>query len=158
MWPFRRSFSYVQVCFLHGRHPYTYKTTDRSIRINTVVMVPAGAEIKPAIVTGVGLPDGEKLPCAPEDIREVIGKAGRCECKQFEGVDMRIPIDISRRTVMTEHGAEQIVTTEEERAYLRKKYEKLPQFKVIEILTAPERHSDLSWIDELEFLDAIFDD
>ena len=48
---FGKKYIYVDVCFLHGQHPYTYRTNDSTIANNTVVMVPAGDEIKPAIVT-----------------------------------------------------------------------------------------------------------
>ncbi len=158
MWPFSRDYFYVQVCFLHGKHPYTYKTVDRSIRINTVVTVPAGAEIKPAIVTGIGLLPGEKLPCDPEDISEVIGKADWRERRLFKGIDMRMPIDVSQRAQKTEHGIKQVITTEKERVQLRKKYGNDPRFKVVETQKPPKPKPDLRWIDELEFLDAIFDD
>lgn len=158
MWPFRRKCFYVQVWFLNGRRLYTYKTTDRSIRINTVVMVPAGPEIKPAIVVGIGLRPGEKLPCDPEDIREVIGKADWRERRLFKGIKVPISIDISQRRVQTKHGMELVETNAEERAQFRKIYAKIPQIKVIETKKAPKPQQDLSWIDELEFLDAIFDD
>lgn len=43
---FSKKYIYVDVCFLHGQHPYTYRTNDSSIAINTVVMVPAGTEMR----------------------------------------------------------------------------------------------------------------
>lgn len=48
---FFKKYTYIDVCFLHGQHPYTYRTNAGTIAINTVVMVPAGDEIKPEIVT-----------------------------------------------------------------------------------------------------------
>lgn len=50
---FSEKYIYVDVCFLNSQHPYTYRTNDSSITINTVVMVPAGDEVKPAIVAKV---------------------------------------------------------------------------------------------------------
>lgn len=48
-----RKYIYVEVCFLHGNRPYSYRTSDRIIKVSDVVMVPAGDVIKPAIVASV---------------------------------------------------------------------------------------------------------
>ena len=95
---FNKTYIYVDVCFLHGKHPYTYRTGDRSIAINDVVMVPAGEEIKPAIVTGVKTYKEKDVPVPPEQIKEIIGKADRANRKLFKGIDMRMPLDISVKT------------------------------------------------------------
>ena len=80
---------YVTVWFGKGRRLYTYKTGDRSVDVNTVVLVPVGeaGEVKPAIVSGV-----YRLP--PTDfpknrIKTVICAAGTKDSMIFEGIDMR---------------------------------------------------------------------
>ena len=80
---------YVSVWFGSGRRLYTYKTKDRSITVNTVVVVPVGEnnEVKPAIVGGVYLLSPTFYP--KDRMKTVIGKADARTGKAFEGVDMR---------------------------------------------------------------------
>ena len=89
---FSKECIYVDVCFLHDQHPYTYRTNDSSIMINTVEMVPAGNEIKPAIVAGVKVYKKKDIPIPPEKLNKIIGRADRTNQKLFKGVDMRMSI------------------------------------------------------------------
>lgn len=94
---FSKKYIYVDVCFLQGQHPYTYRTTDSSIKINDVVMVPAGNEIKPAIVSGVKVYKDKDVPIPPEKLKEIIGRADCANQKLFKDVDMRMPMDKTGR-------------------------------------------------------------
>ena len=84
---FSKKYIYVDVNFLHGQHPYTYRTNDTSITVNTVVMVPAGNEIKPAIVSGVKTYKEKDVPIPPEKLKEIIGKADRATQKLFKAAE-----------------------------------------------------------------------
>ena len=68
------------------------------------------------------------------------------------------PIDIAYKVVKTRKGMKQVLTTADERKQMRKDIKrKNPNLEVIE--SAPPAKKDaLAWIDELEMLDAIFDD
>lgn len=101
---FNKKYIYVDVCFLHGKYPYTYRTSDSSITVNTVVMVPARDEVKPAIVTRVKTYKEKDVPVPPDQLKEIIGKADRENRKLFKGIDMRMPLDISVKTVRTTNG------------------------------------------------------
>ena len=129
---FSKKYIYVDVCFLHGSHPYTYRTNDSSIVINTVVMVPAGNEIKPAIVTGVKVYKEKDVPIPPEKLKEIIGKADKANRKLFEGIDMRMPMDISAKTVQTTSGHAVVVTDKLERQALKEQFGKRKDIKLIE--------------------------
>jgi len=122
----------VDVCFLHGKHLYTYLTKDSSITINTVVMIPAGNEIKPAIVAGVKVYKEKDVPIPPEKLKEIIGKADKANRKLFDGVDMRMPMDISIKTVQTTNGHAVVVTDKLERQGLKEKFGKRKDIKLIE--------------------------
>ena len=141
---FSKTYIYVDVCFLYGKHPYTYRTNDSSIRINDVVMVPAGDEIKPAIVTGVKAYKEKEVPVPPERLKEIIGKADREHRKLFKGIDMRASLDISVKTVRTTNGHATVVTDAEERRQLKEKYKKRSDLKLIETEPVSKAYTVLS--------------
>lgn len=67
-------------------------------------------------------------------------------------------IDIAYKVVKTRKGMKQVLTTADERKQMRKDIKrKNPNLEVIES-APPAKKDDLAWIDELEMLDAIFDD
>ena len=152
-----KKYIYLSVCFQNSRHPYAYLTTDKSIKINDVVMVPVpDGEAKPAIVAGVTVCTEKEAPWPPAQTKMILGRADRKNRKLFAGVDMRIPMDISVVRITNKKGKiEEHITTAKERELLRKEYAKSPNVKIIETRKpAP----DTDWIDEIEFFDAIFDD
>jgi len=124
---------YLSVCFQDGRKTYYYRTKDKSIKVNDVVMVPVPNEPdKPAIVTGVHIFTENEAPYPPEKTKMITGMADRNNHKLFDGVDMRMPIDIAKMRIRTENGIEEIITTESERKELRKKCGNNPNLKIIE--------------------------
>lgn len=141
---FSKKYIYVDVCFLHGKHPYTYRTNDSSIAINTVVMVPAGNEIKPAIVTGVKAYKEKDVPIPPEKLKEIVGKADRANRKLFEGIDMRMPMDISIKTVQTTSGHAVVVTDKLERQAPKEQFGKRKDIKLIETQPVSKAYSIVS--------------
>lgn len=141
---FSKKYIYVDVCFLHGQHPYTYRTNDSSITINTVVMVPAGNEIKPAIVTGVRVYKEKDVPIPPEKLKEIIGKADRANRKLFDGVDMRMPMNISVKTVQTTNGHAVVVTDNLERQRMKEQLGKRKDIKLIETQPVSKAYSIVS--------------
>lgn len=141
---FQKKYIYVQVCFLHGKHPYTYRTKDRSINVNTVVMVPAGDEVKPAIVTGVREYKEKDVPYPLEKTKEIIGKADRANRKLFKGIDMRMPLDISVKSVQILDGYARVVTDKAERWEMRERYLRRPDIKIIETYPASQGGKVLS--------------
>lgn len=96
----------------------------------------------------------------PDKIKMITGLADRKNWKLFKEVDMRIPMDIARVRVKTKRGVEEIITTEAQRKELRRKYGNDPTIKSIESCKPAKeiKANELGWIDELEMLDAIFDD
>lgn len=156
-WLFPKKYIYLSVCFQNSRRPYSYRTEDRSIRINDVVMVPVpDGDPKPAIVAAVTVCTEKDAPWPPDQTKMIIGRADRKNRKLFKGVDMRTPVDISVIRIKNKKGkVEEHVTTARERELMRKRYAGMSNIKIIETRKpAP----DLDWIDELEFFDAIFDD
>ena len=156
-----KKYIYLSVCFQSGGKAYCYRTEDRSIKVNDVVMVPVpGEPDKPAIVAGVDIVTEKDAPYPPDKIKMITGRADRKNRKVFDGVDMRMPVDIARIRVKTKKGIEEIITTESQRKELRKKYGNNPNVKIIESCKPAKEipKNDLGWIDELEMLDAIFDD
>lgn len=89
----------------------------------------------------------------------ISGLADRKNRKIFKGVDMRMPMDIARIRVKTKTGVKEIVTTEEQRKELRRKYGNDSSIKIIESCKPAKKikKDESGWIDELEMLDAIFD-
>lgn len=141
---FSKKYIYVDVCFLHGKHPYTYRTNDTTINVNSVVMVPAGSEIKPAIVTGVRTYKEKDVPVPPDQIKEIICKADRANRKLFDGIDMRMSLDISVKNVRTTNGNARVVTDKVERQSLREKYGKRKDIKLIETEPVSKAYEILS--------------
>lgn len=129
---FEKKYTYVSVCFLGGKHPYSYRTDDNSIRINSVVIVPTPEGEKAAIVTAVGRYKEKNVPYPLDKTKSVIRKANRSERKPFKGVDMRMPLDISTKKVKTYNGEAIVVTSKAERDYLRSHYAGRADLKLTE--------------------------
>ena len=156
-----KKYIYLSVCFQGGKKTYCYRTEDKSIKVNDVVMVPVPNEPdKPAIVAHVDICTEKDAPYPPGKTKMISGRADRKNRKLFAGVDMRVSFDIARMRVKTKKGLKEIITTESQRKELRKKYGNDPNVKIIESCKPAKEipKDDLAWIDELEMLDAIFDD
>ena len=124
---------YVYVHFLHGSHAYTYRTQDRSINVNDIVLVPVGPndELKQAIVAGVHTEPPSDFPV--EKIKWIAGMAGPADRAQFLGIDMRVPLDISVKPQKGPTGEiSWVPTTREERIRLRQQYGNDPKTKIVE--------------------------
>ncbi|MCI6396533.1 MAG: hypothetical protein MR851_09920 [[Clostridium] scindens] len=88
---FNKKYIYVSVCFQNSSRSYAYRTEDKSIKINDVVMVPVpGEAAKPAIVTKVQICTEKDAPYPPDKTKMIIGRADRKTRKLFDGVDMRM--------------------------------------------------------------------
>ena len=73
-----KKYIYLSVCFQNSWHPYAYLTTDKSIKINDVVMVPVpDGEAKPAIVAGVTVCTEKEAPWPPAQTKMILGRADR---------------------------------------------------------------------------------
>ena len=156
-----KKYIYLSVCFQGGGKTYAYRTEDRSIKVNDVVMVPVPNEPdKPAIVAGVTICTEKDAPYPPDKTKMITGRADRKNRKLFAGVDMRMPFDIARIRINTKKGVQEIISTEAQRIELRKKYGNDPKLKIIESCKPAKEipKDELGWIDELEMLDATFDD
>ena len=156
-----KKYIYLSVCFQGGGKTYAYRTEDKSIKVNDVVMVPVPNEPdKPAIVAGVDICTEKDAPYSPDKTKMITGRADRKNMKLFAGVDMRMPFDIARMRINTKKGVQEIITTEAQRKELRKKYGNDPTLKIIESCRPSKEipKDELGWIDELEMLDSIFDD
>lgn len=154
-----KKYIYLSVCFQNSKKTYAYRTTDKSIKVNDVVMVPVpDGEAKPAIVAEVKICTEKDAPWPPDQTKMIIGRVDRKNRKLFVGVDMRMPIDISVMRRKTKNGTEEIITTAEQRKQMRKELAKYPNLNIIETKKPAKPKDDLAWIDELEFFDAIFDD
>ncbi len=157
----QKKYIYLSVCFQGGEKTYFYQTRDKSIKVNDVVMVPVPNELdKPAIVAKVDVYTEKDAPYPPDKTKMITGRANGKNRKSFEGVDMRIPFDIAKIRVKTKKGVQEIITTEAQRKELRKKYGNDSNLKIIESCKPAKEipKDELGWIDELEMLDAIFDD
>ncbi len=141
---FSKKYIYVDVNFLHGKHPYTYRTNDTSITVNTVVMVPAGNEIKLAIVSKVKVYKDKDVPIPPEKLKEIIGRTDRATQKLFKGIDMRMQMDISVMTVQTTNGHAVVVTDENERKLLREQFKKRKDIHLVETHPVSKAYSIIS--------------
>jgi len=141
---FSEKYIYVDVCFLNSQHPYTYRTNDSSITINTVVMVPAGDEVKPAIVAKVRTYKEKDVLVPPEKIKEITGRADRAGQKLFKGVDMRTQMDISVKTVQTTNGYAVVVTDGAERKQVREQLKKHKDIRIVETQPVSKAYSIVS--------------
>jgi len=156
-----KKYIYLNVCFQGGSKQYAYRTDNKYIKVNDVVMVPVPNEPdKPAIVAGVCICTEKDAPYPPDKTKMITGLADRKSRKLFKNVDMRILIDIARIRVKTKRGVEEIITTESQRKELRKRYGNNPNYRIVESCRPAKEipKDDFGWIDELEMLDAIFDD
>ncbi|MBR4743029.1 MAG: hypothetical protein IK082_02415 [Oscillospiraceae bacterium] len=162
---------YITVWFLHGQRAYTYKTQDKYITVNTVVLVPTGpsGEVKPAIVSGVHSEPPADFPA--DKIKPIVGRAGAKDQALFKDIDMRVPFDISSRAMKVNGVIVSVPTTHEERVKLRKLYGNDPRFKIIEQYPEPpqgtkiqkqdrkaKKTDDLDWIDRIEEFNAFMED
>lgn len=173
MFSFHKQIRYLSVHFLNSRRAYTYKTADPRINVNDVVLVPVGetGELKPAIVSRV---ENEPPPYFPEDkIKSIKGIAGKKDRALFAGVDMRMPFDISWYRKEIDGKVYTIVTTQEQRAALRRTYAGDPSVRLTEErfpTPAPSHgktpakkstvstNDNLKWIDEIEGFAAFIED
>ncbi len=143
-----KKYTYVEVWFVNGNHPYTYRTEDTTISINTVVMVPAGDEVKPAIVSSVNRYREEAVPYPLDETKEIIGKADRKTRKLFKGMDFRMSLDISVKTVETTSGHAVVVTDNRERNMLRLKYGTSGKVRLVESEPVSKAYEVLSRDDQ----------
>ena len=140
-----KKYIYVSVCFQNSSRPYAYRTEDKSIKINDVVMVPVpGEEAKPAIVTKVQTCTEKDAPYPPDKTKMIIGRADRKTRKLFDGVDMRMPMDISIKSVQTTNGHAVVVTDREERRRLKEQLVKRKDIKLIETQPVSKAYSIVS--------------
>ena len=156
-----KKYVYLSVCFEGGSKMYAYRTDNKYIKVNDVVMVPVPNELdKPAIVAAVDICTEKDAPYPPDKTKMISGLADRKNRKIFKGIDMRMPMDIAKVRVKTKRGVEEVITTEAQRKELRKKYGNDPSIKIIESCRPAKeiKIDEFGWIDELEMLDAIFDD
>lgn len=116
---FRKNYIYVEVCFLNENRPYSYRTRDRSIRVNEVVMVPAGKAIKPAVAVTVQTYEGADVLYPLNQTKEIICRADRTVEKLFTRTDLREILDISMKQVGTTSGHAVVVTSRSCRNTLR---------------------------------------
>lgn len=76
-------------------------------------MVPVpGEPDKSVIVAGVDIVTEKDAPYPPDKTKMITGRADRKNRKVFDGVDMRMPVDIARIRIKTKKGIEEIITTE----------------------------------------------
>ena len=154
---------YAAVVFLHGHRFYTYRTNDRTLKTNDVVMVPvSGQDPQPAIVAWVREFDARNVPYPLEKTKMIIGRADRNTARLFAGIDLRTPFDISVRDVTQKDGSVvRMVTTASERQALRRQFANNPRFRLVENLfpePAPESKRARNWIDDIEDFSAMMDD
>lgn len=140
---------YAAVVYLNGHKFYTYRTDDRTLKINDVVMVPvANQEPQPAIVAWVREFTEEDAPYPPEKTKWIIGRADRETVRLFAGMDLRMPYDISVKAIRDVDGKRVgVVTTAAEREVLRRKSDET-QFKTVVTLhpePAREKDRELFW-------------
>ena len=130
---FTKKYRYVSVFFQNGRKPYAYRTEDKTIKINDVVMVPvAGGEIRPAIVAKVQTCAKKDAPYPPNKTKMIIGRADRETSKAFADIDMRVPMDISIKSVGTANSVVLVVTDQEERDHMKAQFGNQDNIKLIE--------------------------
>ena len=130
---FTKKYTYVSVCFQNSNRTYAYRTEDKSIKINDVVMVPVrDGEVKPTIVTKVQICTKKDAPYPPDKTKMIVGRADYETSKCFDGVDMRMPMDISIKSVRTPNGNAIVVTDKEERKRLREQLRNRDDIKLIE--------------------------
>ena len=157
-----KKYLYAAVVYLNGRKFYTYRTTDRTLKTNDVVIVPvADKDPQPAIIAWVREFTAENAPYPPEKTKMILGRADWKTAKLFAGIDLRMPLDISVKSVRRKDGTSvNMVTTASERAALRRRYENSPDCRIVEKIhpePAPERKSR-NWIDDIEDFHAMMDD
>ena len=86
----QRKYIYLSVCFQGGGKTYAYRTDNKNIKVNDVVMVPVPDEPdKPAIVAAVDVCTEKNAPYPPDKTKLITGLADRKNRKLFKGVDMR---------------------------------------------------------------------
>ena len=84
------------------------------------------------------------VPVSPDRVKEIIGKADRKNRKLFKDMDMRMPFDISVKTVRTTNGHATVVTDEEDRRQLREQFGKRNDLKLIETHPVSKAYSIVS--------------
>lgn len=96
---FAKKYIYVSVCFLGSKVPYYYRTEDRHVKVNDVVIVPAGNEQKAAIVVAREVFSEKKMPYPIAQTRLVLRKASWSERRDFKKSDKSARVANSANTV-----------------------------------------------------------
>lgn len=112
---------FADVMFSDGGASSVFRADGIAVRVNDVVIVPTPQGERPAIVCGVSrYRDG--APFILGNDRTVLRRAGRRERAAFRGMDYRVPIDISLKSVRTAFGYQTFVTDKNERRRVRNEY------------------------------------
>ncbi len=80
---FAKKYIYVSVCFQESKVPYYYRTDDRHIRVNDVVIVPAGSEQKAARVVAKEVFKEKNVPYPIAQTKVVLRRAIWAERRAF---------------------------------------------------------------------------
>lgn len=170
---FGSSYTYCKVSF-DSDAQYYYRTDRGGIKVGDRVIVPVSNNGKWKIGT-VEIVERYSLQTVPyplDKTKGIVSKAGFGSEGKVKRHNAEIdrskypPMDISLRYLNTKKGYVSVITTSAERDQIRKnaKYGKMvlienyPPATRAEVKLRPREIDDLKWIDELEMLDAIFDD
>lgn len=116
------TYTYVSVCFKPGTQSYSYRTTDSSVKVGDVVVVPVGSAEKVGLVTAVEKYKKSNVPYPVEKTKIVIRKATKDEVDKNPEIDMRVPMDISTTSFKTETGYKIVVLNQKDREALKKQF------------------------------------
>ena len=135
----------MSVRFQSSSKSYAYRTEDQSIKPGDVVMVPVTkGEVKPARVTKVQTCAEKDAPYPPNKTKMIIGRADRQARQLFDGMDTRMPMDISVKSVRTTSGHAVVVTDKAERERLKAQLGKRQDIKLIETQPVSKAYSVVS--------------
>ena len=153
---------------------YYYRTDRRGIKVGDQVVVPVSnnGKWKIGTVETVEKYSLRSVPYPLDRTKGIVDKVGFGSKRKVKRHNAEIdnskypPMDISLRNLKTKKGYVSVITTAEERERIKRnqKYGKLvlienyPPATREEVKLRPREIDDLRWIDELEMLDAIFDD
>lgn len=116
------TYTYVSVCFRPGAQSYSYRTTDSSVKVGDMVVVPAGHEEKVGSVTAVEKYKKSNVPYPVEKTKLVIRKATKVDMEKNLELDMRVPMDISTTSFKTETGYRIVVLGQKDRETIKKQF------------------------------------
>ena len=100
---FAKKYIYVSVCFPGNSVPYYYRTDDRRIGVNDIVIVPTGNEPMAARVVCREVFREKDLPYPAAQTKEVLRKAGGAERRAFRR-DARMQRAAAPKTGAGAHG------------------------------------------------------